>query len=262
MTKRLPRVALVVLCLMMVVASAGVVTNSAVGSRFDVRVNGYVFEPGSTVALELRAAGGPPCFGADVLVEGIDLVNAKGDVVWNVTYDSLVFTAEWLGLVPLRDPNGAALDPGAYEIRVLTSEGTFAAGLHIVPAVQFPALERLIAGVPVCDEALRVYRVLMESDNGATATLRVSDRLMVVLAGNPTTGYSWSASPLYGYEPLRATDEEEYRTGATGRLGAGGLYIYRYWAVDEGSATLAYNYARPWEAIGPISTATFTITVR
>jgi len=262
MTRKLPRIALLVSCLALVIASAGVVSTSAVSGTFDVHVNGFVFEPGSTVALELVPTDGPRCFGADVLIQGIQLVDASGNIIWDFVYDSLVFPADWLGLVPLRTADGSALSPGAYEICVLTSEGTFTAGIEIVPAVQFARLDRLVEGVPICDQALRVYRVLMESDDTAQVTLRVSDRLMVLLAGNPTTGYAWSGPTLLGYEPLRMTDEEEYRSSAPGRLGAGGFFLYRYWAVDEGTLDLGFNYARSWETTGPISTVSFTILVR
>lgn len=260
--KKLPRVGLTVCCLVLVIASGGVISTSAVSDKFDVRVNGFVFEPGSVVALEFRPSGGPPCFGTDVLVQELELVDAAGRIVWSIVYDTFVYTPDWLGLVALRDVDGSELPPGPYEIRVLTSDGTFTAGLAIVPTVQFASLSRFIAGVPDCDCALRVYRAVTESDTGAQVTLRAGDRLMVLLAGNPTTGYMWSDPAIYDNDPLRVTDEVEYRATAPGRVGASGFFLYRYWAIDEGAKVLAFDYARSWETIGPISTATFTISVR
>jgi predicted secreted protein len=260
--KKLPRIGLTLSCLVLLIVSGGLVSTSAVSDRFDVRVNGFVFEPGSVVALELRPAGGPPWFGSDVLVQELELVDASGRIVWSIVYDTFVYAPDWLGLVALRDVDGSELPPGSYEIRILTSDGTFTAGISIVPAVQFASLARFISGVPVCDCALRVHRAVTEADTGAQVTLRVGDRLMVLLAGNPTTGYVWSDPAIYDNDPLRATDAMEYRTTAPGRLGAGGFFFYRYWAIDEGTKVLAFDYARSWETIGPISTATFTVSVR
>lgn len=262
MMKRLPRIGLVVLCLLMVVASGLSLSTSAVSDRFNVRVDGLTFEPGSSVALELVPAEGPACFGANLMIEEVTLADALGNLIRVVTYDSFIYASDWLGVVTLRAADGAGLAPGAYEIRVATSSGVFTVGLNVVPAAMLGPGNRFVAGVSSCNLALRVYRLITESDSGANVTLRIGDRLMVLLAGNATTGYTWSVPVVYGYEPIQESAGVEYRQSASGLLGAGGQFIYRYWAVDAGTQGFSYSYERPWETTGPICTITFTATVR
>ncbi len=259
--KRLPQTVVILSLALFLIALTTHDAAGAVGDRLDVRIDGFVFEPGSTVALELVSSPGAPCFGDDLLVQAVELADAKGATLWSVVYETLVFRPDWLVWVALRASDGTDLPPSTYEIRVLTSAGTFTAGLRVVPAVQFASLDRFVAGVPLCDNALRVYRALSDPDQGAEITLRIGDRVMVVLAGNPTTGYAWSPSPLYGFEPIQASSEDEYRVTST-LLGGGGLFIYRYWAVREGSQTFFYRYARAWEDVGPISSFAFIAHVR
>ncbi len=257
--KKLPRIGLVFSCLLVVVASGLGVTTSAVSDRFNVRVDGLAFEPGSSVALELVPAEGPACFGENLMIEEVQLVDAAGNLLHVVAYDSFVDASDWLGVVALRAGDGSNLAPGAYEMRVLTSGGEFTAGLNVVPAADLRPGDRFVAGVSTCNLALRVYRVITE--NSAEVTMRIGDRLMVLLAGNPTTGYSWSGPVIYADEPIQASDEAEYRQ-SSGLLGAGGDFVYRYWAVDAGTQGFSFSYARPWETVAPISTVAFTVTVR
>ncbi len=262
MMKKLPRIGLVFPCLLVVMASALGVTTYAVSDRFNVRIDGLAFEPGSSVALELVPAEGPACFDDNLMIEEVELVDASGSLIHVAAYDSFVYAFDWLGVVALRAADGSNLAPGAYEIRVVTSGGEFTAGLSVIPAGELGPRDRFVAGVSTCNLALRAYRVISESDSPGEVTLRIGDRLMVLLAGNPTTGYSWSVPVVYGYEPLQESAGVEYRQSPGGLLGAGGQFLYRYWAIDAGTQAFSFSYARPWETTGPIATLAFTVTVR
>jgi inhibitor of cysteine peptidase len=255
---RLARSALVFACLCLVAAGGLVASSSAPSDAVDVRLDGLVFEPGSAVALELVSAEGASCFGGNVLVDQIELADSVGNLISVVPYGTPVDAGDWLGVVMLRAGDGSDLPPGAYEIRVVTSGGTFTASLNVVPTARFASLDRFVAGVPACNLALRASRVLTELDEGARVTLRLGDRLMVLLAGNPTTGYSWSNALADQAAAVRESDEMEYRASSS-LIGAGGFFVFRYWAVDRGTQDFRFEYARAWESVEPISTLTFSV---
>jgi len=259
--KRLRRIGLVCSSLLLVLATGLAIPGAASANRVDVRVDGYVFEPGSAVALEIVAADGAACFGDSLLIEQVELADEAGHLIAVVPYDSVAYADGWLGVVMLRSGDGSNLEPGVYELRVATSGGTFIAGLRVVSSIEFASLPRFVPGFPACNQALRLYRLFTEMDRGLRANLRLSDRMMVLLAGNPTTGYSWTNPLLYEYAPLRELQEMEYRADST-LLGAGGFFIYRYWAMDTGSQEFRYEYRRSWEKdVDPLQSVGFTVDV-
>ncbi len=89
-------------------------------------------------------------------------------------------------------------------------------------------------------------------DAGSIKAAQVGDRVIVRLAGNPTTGFTWTrveptdenlaASPL---EPV-TEGAWEFPAGETAP-GAPGLCIFEYEVVRAGTVTLSYAYARSWE---------------
>jgi predicted secreted protein len=262
MMKRLPKSVWCVAALTVVALGGLVVSSSAPAGKVDVRVGGFAFEPGSSVALELVPADGAACFDASLWVEQVELTNANGHLISIAFYEPQVDAAEWIGTVILRAADGSNLAVGAYEIRVTTNAGTFITGLDVVLPARFADLGRFVAGVPVCNASLRVYRLITELDGGARATLRQGDRLMVLLAGNPTTGYSWLDTLAYEYAAVRATEDVEFRPDSTSLLGAGGFFFFRYLALDVGFQEFRFGYQRPWESVEPISTLTFSVDVR
>jgi inhibitor of cysteine peptidase len=223
-------------------------------------IGGLVFESGSRLALELAGAGSSGCFGSPILVEGIELSDAAGRALRSESYVPAVDASEWTGRVELLDDQGAAFPQGNYELSVSTSVGRFTAGFSILDAGRFPELGHGSATASICGVSLRVYRLLTEADAGTLASLRVGDRLMVELEGNPTTGYVWENSLTYEYAILRESQEVEFRP-SSGLLGAGGRFLFRYYAVDVGVQAFRFVYHRPWESTEPDRIVTFDVRV-
>jgi len=261
MMKRLSKMIGLIAVLGIVALGGLTVSSSAPAEKVDVYAGGFIFEPGSSVGLELIPAGGAACFGASLWIEQVELIDANGNLLTVAFYEPQADAAEWIGTVILRAADGSDLASGAYEIRVTTSGGTFVAALEVVSPAQFAGAGRFVAGVPACNASLRVSRLITELDDSARVTLRRGDRLMVLLAGNPTTGYSWSSTPIYEYAPVRATEDVEFRPDSS-LLGAGGFFFFRYVAFDIGLQELRFGYQRPWESVEPISTLTFSVDVR
>jgi predicted secreted protein len=86
--------------------------------------------------------------------------------------------------------------------------------------------------------------------------------LVIELAGNITTGYSWS----YTAAPAGIVREKaagEYVEGATtrNRAGAGGSFTFVFEPIKAGTTTLRFVYARPWESRPPSASAVYVVTV-
>ncbi len=103
--------------------------------------------------------------------------------------------------------------------------------------------------------------VLGEDANGKTVAAEVKQTLLVKLAGNITTGYSWSLSKLEG-DAIEMVGKPEYVADKApkGMVGSGGTFHLTFRAAKPGKATLTLAYARPWEKANPPAKA-FTFTV-
>lgn len=104
---------------------------------------------------------------------------------------------------------------------------------------------------------------LTEADNGRAVTVKAGEDIQVVLSGNPTTGYSWTAS-VSDDAVLAQQGEPVYAQGNTDPsiVGAGGTYTFTFKAAAEGQVTLEFEYARPFETgVAPIQTCSITVTV-
>ena len=105
---------------------------------------------------------------------------------------------------------------------------------------------------------------LTEADNGKSFTVKAGDTILVLLSGNPTTGYSWAAVLdektaailTQEGEPVYAEDAVEDNV-----VGGGGTFTFTFTAADEGAATIKLVYARSWESEAPLETFEATITV-
>ncbi len=106
--------------------------------------------------------------------------------------------------------------------------------------------------------------VLTEGDNGRAITLKAGDVLVVRLAANPTTGYTWTLAAV-DEAVLHPAGEAGYtpEPAAQGRVGAGGTAEWRFVAAGNGTTTLELLYTRPWETPSqPGKTFSVTVTVQ
>lgn len=103
-------------------------------------------------------------------------------------------------------------------------------------------------------------------DAGTIQAARVGDRVIVRLDGNPSTGYTWTrvepSGDAIAASPLEVVEEGEWTFPGGGHLaGEAGVCVFAYEVVRAGTVTLAYEYARSWEA-DPVQTFTVTIWAR
>lgn len=116
-----------------------------------------------------------------------------------------------------------------------------------------------LAGMGACAPA-RVHRAA-EEQNGSRINLRVGDILQIVLAGNPTTGYTWEVAHNNA-DLLELQEEVEYQAEKTSLVGSGGTFIFTFKAIAKGNSSLKLIYRRPFEkGVPPIKEYQLTILV-
>ncbi len=99
-------------------------------------------------------------------------------------------------------------------------------------------------------------------DAGREMQLKKGQTLVVTLEGNPTTGYSWEVEEPLDEQVLRQVGEAEFEQESD-LVGAGGVQILRFEAVNAGRFALKLVYHRPWEKdVEPLETYSLQVVVR
>jgi len=98
-------------------------------------------------------------------------------------------------------------------------------------------------------------------DDGREIELGRGESLAITLASNPTTGYRWEVIEVEE-RVLPPVGESEFRPESDG-IGAPGVEIFRFKAMDAGQTTLNLVYHRPWEEdVAPLNTFSLQVIVR
>ena len=100
-----------------------------------------------------------------------------------------------------------------------------------------------------------------DTENGATMTVKVGDIIQVVLKGNPTTGYTWTAALSEQDASILEQMGEYGYVSDSDLIGSGGTFTFRFRALKAGEATLKLVYSRPWESVPPLETFSMTVKV-
>jgi inhibitor of cysteine peptidase len=99
------------------------------------------------------------------------------------------------------------------------------------------------------------------SYSGKQVELSVGQTLVVTLASNVTTGYSWSLTGISDESVLQKSGNE-YIAPTTNLVGAGGQDVWTFKALKKGTSTISMGYSRPWETdTPPIETFGLTVVV-
>jgi len=101
-------------------------------------------------------------------------------------------------------------------------------------------------------------------DNGKNIKVKVGEQIVVVLEGNPSTGYIWEAKDLDA-SMIQQVGETEFKSSNSnpGFAGAGGTLTLKFRALKVGTTSLTLVYHRPWETdVKPLSSFTTIIAVK
>jgi inhibitor of cysteine peptidase len=103
---------------------------------------------------------------------------------------------------------------------------------------------------------------LTGSDNGQKITLFAGQELIIQLAGNPSTGYTWEVSNLDA-SMFQQVGEAVFASSSPNLVGSGGIQTLTFRVLKTGPAALALVYHRPWEKdVAPLHTFSITATVK
>lgn len=104
-------------------------------------------------------------------------------------------------------------------------------------------------------------RTLTDENSGQTIEMNVGDIFTVELEGNPSTGYTWEVAEM-DTALLKQVGETEFETD-NDLVGASGVLILRFEAIDTGETALNLVYHRPWEEdIPPEETFEVSLVVK
>ena len=118
-----------------------------------------------------------------------------------------------------------------------------------------------IAGAALIIRAMGPALAVDETENGGTMTVRTGDIIQVVLKGNPTTGYSWTAALADGDTAILEQLGDPSYVPDSNLIGAGGTFTFRFKALKAGQAVLKLVYTRPWESVPALQTFSMTVKV-
>jgi inhibitor of cysteine peptidase len=90
-------------------------------------------------------------------------------------------------------------------------------------------------------------------------TIAEGAELIVKLASNPSTGFSWTQAAIGTPSVLTQTDSQ-YTAPDTKAVGAAGTQVWTFKASAKGVTTIKMAYSRPWEG-GEKAEWTFALTV-
>ena len=118
----------------------------------------------------------------------------------------------------------------------------------------------LVAMVAICMLAGCVGEVKTHTDSGQTIDIGINQEFVIALGSNPTTGYSWQESHD---ETMLKLVEKTYEPGEEakqGMVGAGGVELFRFKALETGETEITLVYKRPWEEDG-LDQKVFTVNI-
>jgi inhibitor of cysteine peptidase len=90
-------------------------------------------------------------------------------------------------------------------------------------------------------------------------TLARDTELIVKLAANPSTGFSWTQAVIAPPSVLAPADSK-YMAPEGSAVGAAGIQVWTFIALEKGTTTVKMDYGRPWEG-GEKAEWTFQLTV-
>jgi predicted secreted protein len=110
-----------------------------------------------------------------------------------------------------------------------------------------------------------LYRAvtLAEGDSGKVIDVRPGERVIVRLASNRSTGYSWALLTSGSDALTRLASEYTQVADAEGKPGAPGVESWYFQAKGSGRQELRFEYRRPWERnVAAAKSTNYTIRVR
>ena len=102
---------------------------------------------------------------------------------------------------------------------------------------------------------------LTAADTGKNIKAAVGDKIDLTLAGNPTTGYSWSVAKTAGNSVKLGKLVYKQAPSPRGMVGVGGQYSLSMTVVKTGAFSIILHYQRPWMKGKQAPASVFNLTI-
>jgi len=89
--------------------------------------------------------------------------------------------------------------------------------------------------------------------------VEIGDKITVKLCSNPTTGFQWDYETTIE-NVLKEEDHDFEEPKDKGLVGAAGIEVWTFEAVEKGTTEVRMEYSQPWEG-GLKAEWTYTVTV-
>ena len=100
------------------------------------------------------------------------------------------------------------------------------------------------------------------TDSASPIKVSPGEKFVIVIASNPTTGFSWKIAKPINENVIKLLNSE-YIPARSGLIGAGGKEVWTFVAVAAGETSISLKYVRPWEKEKSAeSEAIYTVIVR
>ena len=247
-----PQLASLVLSVILLAACAGlaqspITVETLLGSSHAGR-----FPSGASLALEIANGDG-------LIVHRVALF-AGERLIYEETLAPSLGVELWLGELALVDVDGCSLASGEYSLVAFTCSGAIVSTLDVTSDLGATCGE---ASPSSDNPRLEIYLLLDEDAASEGIEIRNGEKILIALAGNPTTGYEWidTTENLFPIlEPIAGSNYIAHPT-TTPIAGGGGRFLFRYRAFSSGSQVLGFMYARPWESVQPAKRIVFAVGV-
>jgi inhibitor of cysteine peptidase len=103
---------------------------------------------------------------------------------------------------------------------------------------------------------------VVDEKTAGDVTLKAGGMLEVHLEANHTTGYTWVQVPVEKPVLQKQGKAVYHENPSGGKVGVGGVEIWKFKAVKPGTQNLKFEYRRPWERTASAAKAlTFDVAV-
>jgi inhibitor of cysteine peptidase len=103
---------------------------------------------------------------------------------------------------------------------------------------------------------------VVDEKTAGDVSLKVGGRLEVHLDANHTTGYLWVQVPVEKPVLQKQGKAVYHENQSAGKVGVGGVEIWKFKAFRAGKQSLRFEYRRPWEKTASAAkTLSFDVTV-
>lgn len=104
---------------------------------------------------------------------------------------------------------------------------------------------------------------LTEQDSFKEISVSTKQEIIITLAENPTTGYSWQFETEPSKQNYTSNFNEKYIAPDTNLMGAGGYKRIKFKTKNPGTVIIKGYYLRPWEHIekSKLKSISFTLKI-